>query len=104
MLNLNFKYLIFSFLLILHINLNSCNKKYGYSDDENPIIYFNDAYDENFKLEALLKQYQRGNRLRFPAIIFMIKAFKLTKCQIKALNDQDNKSCFVFVLGIKLIF
>jgi hypothetical protein len=35
----------------------TCNKKYGFPDDENPIIYFYDAYNENFKLEALLKQY-----------------------------------------------
>jgi hypothetical protein len=73
----------------------TCNKKYGYPDDENPIMYFYDAYNENFKLEELLKQYQRENRLKFDAIIFTIEAFKLTKGQIKALNDQENKSCLV---------
>jgi hypothetical protein len=61
-------------------------------------IYFYDAYYENFKLEELLKQYQRENRLKFDAIIFLIEAFKLTKGLIKALNDQENKNCLVFCI------
>ena len=47
-------------LLIDHSDMKilfiTCNIKYGYPDDENPIIHY-DAYNENFKLEALLKQY-----------------------------------------------
>jgi hypothetical protein len=47
-------------LLNDHSDMNiffiTCNKKYGFPDDENPIIYFYDAYNENFKLESLLKQ------------------------------------------------
>jgi hypothetical protein len=65
-------------------------------------IYFYDAYYENFKLEELLKQYQRENRLKFDAIIFLIEAFKLTKGLIKALNDQENKNCLVFCIVNKL--
>jgi GTPase Era involved in 16S rRNA processing len=76
--------------------------KYGYPDDENPIIYFydtggfGDAYNENYKLEEWLKRYQRENRLKFDAIIFMIDACRLRKCQIKALKDQNNKNCPIF--------
>jgi hypothetical protein len=80
----------------------TCNKKYGYPDDERPIIYFYDAYNDNPKLETLLKQHQRENRLKFDAIILMIEAIKLTKGQIKALNDQDNKSCVVFCIVNKI--
>ncbi len=65
-------------------------------------IYFYVAYYQNFKLEELLKQYQRENRLKFDAIIFLIEAFKLTKGQIKALNDQENKNCLVFCIVNKL--
>ena len=32
----------------------------------------------------------------------MIEAIKLTKGQIKALNDQDNKSCVVFCIVNKI--
>jgi hypothetical protein len=80
----------------------TCNKKYGYPDDESPIIYFYDAYNDNSKLETLLKQHQREKRLKFDAIILMIEAIKLTKGQIKALNDQDNKSCVVFCIVNKI--
>jgi hypothetical protein len=44
-------------MITVKILFITCNKKYGYPDDDNPIIYFYDAYNENFKLEALLKQY-----------------------------------------------
>jgi GTPase Era involved in 16S rRNA processing len=76
--------------------------KYGYPDDENPIIYFydtggfGDAYNEKYKLEEWLKRYQRDHRLKFDAIIFMIDACRLRKCQLKALKDQNNKKCPIF--------
>lgn len=83
-------------------------KKYGYPDNENPIIYFydtggfGDALNQNDNLEEWLKRYQRENRLQFDAIIFMIDSNKFTRGQIKALKDQENKGCFVFYIVNKI--
>jgi GTPase Era involved in 16S rRNA processing len=83
-------------------------EKYGYPDNKKPIIFFydtggfGDAFNENYSLEEWLKQYQSENRLKFDAIIFMIEACQFTKGQIKALKDQENKSCLVLYIANKV--
>ncbi len=52
-------------------------EKYGYPDNKNPIIYFydtggfGDAFNENYNLEVELKKYQKENKIRFDAIIYI---------------------------------
>jgi GTPase Era involved in 16S rRNA processing len=83
-------------------------EKYGYPDNENPIIYFydtggfGDAFNDNYYLEEWLKRYQRENRLQFDAIIFIIDSNKFTIGQIKTLKDQENKVCPVFYILNKI--
>ena len=76
-------------------------KKYGYPDNDNPIIYFydtggfGDAYNYKYYLEEWLKKYQSDNIVKFDAIIFMFNSSRFTKDYIKPLKDQDNKDLLV---------
>ncbi len=80
-------------------------KKYGYSDNKNRIIYFydaggfGDAYNENYDLEDALKKYQKENKIKFDAIIFMIDSNYLGKIDIEPLKVQENKVCFVLYIA-----
>jgi predicted GTPase len=82
-------------------------ESFGYPDDESPIIYFydtggfGDAYNKNYKLEEKLNQYQKDNKIKFDAIIFLLQN-RFLEHEIQPLKDQENKVCLVLYVVNKI--
>jgi GTPase Era involved in 16S rRNA processing len=80
-------------------------EKYGYPDNENPIIYFydtggfGDAYNKTYKLEEELKKYQKENKIKFDAMAFLFDTTRFVKEEIQPLKDQENKVCLVLYIA-----
>jgi GTP-binding protein EngB required for normal cell division len=83
-------------------------EKYGYPDNENPIIYFydtggfGDAFNENYNLEEKLKKYQKENKIKFDAIAFLVASNTNVKEEIQPLKEQETKVCLVFYIANKV--
>jgi GTPase Era involved in 16S rRNA processing len=83
-------------------------EKYGYPDNENPIIYFydtggfGDAFNENYNLEEVLMKYQKENKIKFDAIAFIAASNTFVKEEIQPLEDQENKVCLVLYITNKV--
>ncbi len=83
-------------------------EKYGYPDNENPIIYFydtggyGDAFNENYNLEEKLKKYQKDNKIKFDAIIFLFASNTFVKEEIQPLKDQEKKVCLILYIANKV--
>ena len=76
-------------------------EKYEYLTNEKDKIYFydtggfGDGYTEKYKLENWLEKYQKENKIRFDAIVFLFDSNRFLEAEIKALKDQENKVCLV---------
>jgi hypothetical protein len=80
-------------------------EEYEYQNNEKNKIFFYDtggyadAYNENYSLEDALKKYQKENKIKFDAIIFMIDSNNLGKTDIEPLKDQENKAILVLYIA-----
>ncbi len=80
-------------------------EKYGYPNNENPIIYFydtggfGDAINKTYNLEEKLTKYQEENKIKFDAIAFIFDSTRFIEEEIQPLKDQENKVCLILYIA-----